>query len=327
MRDISNGWIVRYTHGAPCERVIWRVIGPYALLPIFTFMFKFAYLFLSRLIIVNNFLRRIADRKKLIWDGLPHWDRLRVGAVYGKDNQLDTYHPVIVCTNSPKQNMSAIINSKHIIMRAVWYEVMKDWWGCLSNKKMSKYLSTAKTNKYEPRDLTASIRRCNPFSMRGRSFHSMSTGLHTPATHLVNSQKGNRETKLNNKNQVLEQDLHTWLKNELINCKDIDGRYNGLIKTLSNEKFLLAAYEMIKSKPGNSTKGSTNETLDGINLDWFNKIGLELKFGKWNFKPMRMVEIPKANGKKRPLKIASPSHPSPQLRRGGKHAFGRGEKK
>lgn len=80
------------------------------------------------------------------------------------------------------------------------------------------------------------------------------------------------------------------------------------IKNISNIKNLVAAYESIKSNPGNMTKGVNEITLDGIDLRYFEKLQSDLKAGKFNFNPARRTRIPKP-GKKdetRPLTIASP---------------------
>jgi group II intron reverse transcriptase/maturase len=79
------------------------------------------------------------------------------------------------------------------------------------------------------------------------------------------------------------------------------------IKSISNLKNVVTAYELIKSKPGNMTKGVDNITLDGINSKYFEKLQSELKAGKFTFKPARRIQIPKP-GKSgtRPLTIASP---------------------
>ena len=53
-------------------------------------------------------------------------------------------------------------------------------------------------------------------------------------------------------------------------------------------------------------KGVTKETLDGISLEWFEKTSRSLRRESLLFKPNRRVHIPKANGKLRPLGIASP---------------------
>lgn len=79
------------------------------------------------------------------------------------------------------------------------------------------------------------------------------------------------------------------------------------IKAISNLKNLISAYELIKSNPGNMTKGVKNETLDGIDKEYFLNIQSKLKAGQYEFNPARRIQIPKA-GKSgtRPLTIASP---------------------
>lgn len=42
---------------------------------------------------------------------------------------------------------------------------------------------------------------------------------------------------------------------------------NGVIRLISNPNFLLDAYRLIKSKPGNMSVGSNSQTLDGININ------------------------------------------------------------
>lgn len=79
------------------------------------------------------------------------------------------------------------------------------------------------------------------------------------------------------------------------------------IISISDVKNLIIAYESIKSKKGNMTKGSDDYTLDGISIDWIKNISLELKTGKFKFKPGRMVLIPKpGKDEKRMLIIAGP---------------------
>lgn len=86
-----------------------------------------------------------------------------------------------------------------------------------------------------------------------------------------------------------------------------DGKYNGLINIISNPLFLQGSYNEIKSKPGNMSKGTNPETLDGINIAWFDKIAKELKTGKFNFQPSRRVMIPKPGRKElRPLSVGNP---------------------
>lgn len=79
------------------------------------------------------------------------------------------------------------------------------------------------------------------------------------------------------------------------------------MKSISNIKNLVLAYESIKSNPGNMTPGITPETLDGIDLDYFKGIQAKLKAGTLKFSPTRQVHIPKpGKSETRPLNIASP---------------------
>jgi len=86
-----------------------------------------------------------------------------------------------------------------------------------------------------------------------------------------------------------------------------DPRFNDLITELTSDIDLLYyAYSNIKSKPGNMSPGPDGTTLDGISEDFFKKTQKALATGAFKFKPARIVEIPKPNGKTRALGVASP---------------------
>lgn len=65
------------------------------------------------------------------------------------------------------------------------------------------------------------------------------------------------------------------------------------IKAISNYKNLVTAYELIKSNPGNMTKGVGKETLDGMDQKYLKNVQLKLKAGKFQFNPARRIQIPK----------------------------------
>lgn len=48
---------------------------------------------------------------------------------------------------------------------------------------------------------------------------------------------------------------------------DAEGRCTNAFIVMTSTSVLKWAYEMIKSKPGNMTRGSDNETIDGISKD------------------------------------------------------------
>lgn len=79
------------------------------------------------------------------------------------------------------------------------------------------------------------------------------------------------------------------------------------IISIADVNNLVKAYESIKSKPGNMTKGSDNKTLDGINIKWINKTSELLKTGKFKFSPGRVKFIPKpGNTEMRKLILTNP---------------------
>ncbi len=78
---------------------------------------------------------------------------------------------------------------------------------------------------------------------------------------------------------------------------------NQLYRLMYKEDLYIVAYERIKSKPGNMTAGTDKETLDGFSLETIREIIQEMKTEQFQFKPVRMTFIPKANGKMRKLGI------------------------
>jgi group II intron reverse transcriptase/maturase len=118
--------------------------------------------------------------------------------------------------------------------------------------------------------------------------------------------KVNRGPKLIEKGR-LPVTLGLWISNELNKCLGKNNKYNGLIKIISNIDYLIACYDLIKGKPGNMTMGIKKETLDGIDITWFEGLSDILIKGKYEFGPARRVMIDKKGKKgKRPLGIANP---------------------
>lgn len=94
-------------------------------------------------------------------------------------------------------------------------------------------------------------------------------------------------------------ELREMNKDSIVNPKTIH--------IIADTSILICAYEMIKSIASNMTPGADRQTLDGVNLDWLQKISSEIKAGKFNFSNARRVYIPKRNkNERRPLRVASP---------------------
>lgn len=85
-----------------------------------------------------------------------------------------------------------------------------------------------------------------------------------------------------------------------------DGRCANAFNLISSPEMLKAAYAILKSKPGMMSKGTDEETLDGIDTKWFERQSELIRKEQYQPKPARRELIPKPNGKKRPLGISSP---------------------
>lgn len=80
-----------------------------------------------------------------------------------------------------------------------------------------------------------------------------------------------------------------------------------LASLYASPEALIYAYELIKSNPGNMSRGVNNETPDGINLAFFNRLSDEILAGSFHFKLIRRVHFSKpGSSEKRPFGIASP---------------------
>ena len=80
-----------------------------------------------------------------------------------------------------------------------------------------------------------------------------------------------------------------------------------LYRLFYKEDLYVAAYEKIKSKPGNLTPGSDTETLDGFNINRVDSIIADMRSEAFQFKPFRRIYIPKPKTEKmRPLGLPSP---------------------
>jgi len=72
---------------------------------------------------------------------------------------------------------------------------------------------------------------------------------------------------------------------------------------LFDPEFFLRAYGKIYRNFGAMTKGTTAETVDGMSLQKIHNIIGAMKLERYKWTPVRRTEIPKANGKMRPLGI------------------------
>ncbi len=74
-------------------------------------------------------------------------------------------------------------------------------------------------------------------------------------------------------------------------------------RQLYNEELYLKAYGRIYRNDGAMTRGITDETVDGMSQEKIASIIEALRCERYRWTPVRRVEIPKKNGKTRPLGI------------------------
>ena len=72
-------------------------------------------------------------------------------------------------------------------------------------------------------------------------------------------------------------------------------------KLLFNKNLYLQAYGKIYRNKGAMTHGVTDETPDGMSLEKIDAIIEALRNERYQWLPVRRTDIPKKNGKKRPL--------------------------
>ena len=76
-------------------------------------------------------------------------------------------------------------------------------------------------------------------------------------------------------------------------------------RQLYNPDLYLQAYGRLYGNHGALTKGSTEETIDGMSMGKINAIIDQLRYERYRWHPVRRIHIPKKNGKTRPLGIPS----------------------
>jgi len=79
-----------------------------------------------------------------------------------------------------------------------------------------------------------------------------------------------------------------------------------LFRLVCNRDFAVIAYERIKSDAGNMTAGDDGLTLDSMSLAYVERLCNTIRNESYQPTPVRRKNIPKANGKTRPLGIPSP---------------------
>lgn len=78
---------------------------------------------------------------------------------------------------------------------------------------------------------------------------------------------------------------------------------NDMYRQMFNPDLYLRAYSRISKNYGATTKGITEETVDGMSMKKIWKIIEKIRYERFKWTPVRRTHIPKSNGKMRPLGI------------------------
>lgn len=87
--------------------------------------------------------------------------------------------------------------------------------------------------------------------------------------------------------------------------RDPRKRFTKLWKNLTDLRWLAQAWEQIRRNKGSQTPGVNNTVAVDVDLNLIDRLREELEAGTYRPSPVRRVQIPKANGKTRPLGISN----------------------
>lgn len=110
--------------------------------------------------------------------------------------------------------------------------------------------------------------------------------------------KARRNLKMNATSEILERIYKNSSEHK-------NGIYTRLYRYLLREDIYMQAYKNLYANSGAGTKGTDDDTADGFSVEYVNTIIDELKTQTYTPKAVRRINIPKANGKTRPLGIPS----------------------
>ena len=82
-------------------------------------------------------------------------------------------------------------------------------------------------------------------------------------------------------------------------------KYERLYRNFYNPEFYYLAYQNIYSSQGNMTPGTDGNTIDGMSIKRIENIIDKMRGYSYQPNPAKRVNIPKPNGKTRPLGIPS----------------------
>lgn len=118
---------------------------------------------------------------------------------------------------------------------------------------------------------TTGSNRLGSLITRRRSFHisacktrAKGNSIGAPSIEIIDNDNLNLTREVKPKKVAKQVRVTTIMKEYLELRSGKDQKHYQILNKISSPEFLVACYEEIKSKPGNMTRGSDKETLDGL---------------------------------------------------------------
>ena len=179
---------------------------------------------------------------------------------------------------------------------------------CLSVRNYVVFLSPSEFNKPAT---SSSFRKGSPkLTLRRKrtefamTRNSKEWGLRRVHSTVTSCRKGPSHVRFdkNTLSGVYKSNQLDLLRSYIISNK----KCNNLSIIMSDPNFLISAWVRVRSNNGSLTPALNSNTLDGIDLAWFQKTANTMRNGIFQFSPSRRTYISRPDGKKRPLTIPSP---------------------
>jgi len=341
---LISGWAANSKYGAPCDGIIRRdlidqlqIWGWLQVVPICNHLVVHWFSQLYKLIICRDCIAENKNKKR---------DKLSLSTLiisdneYGQDNELEYTSRLATEGLTILSRICRLLYMKSPFSAYYGGSTQRHISRYNNNKEWSWDLhSSGRYSIIQPRDITAELNlKAKGMGKPSTSWVIMRMRNSHSRIHSYSTSSGGDESFLNqdtkeSRYKESKKDIQTskekkvnwgpklkkrsegrqsitiglWISQELSKCLEKNNKYNGLIKIISNVDYLIICYELIKSKPGNMTMGIKKETLDGIDIAWFEGLSKILIKGKFEFGQARRIMIDKKGKKgKRPLGIANP---------------------
>lgn len=309
MRDVNNGWLIRYLHSNTASAFFFLVylhIGRglyYGCAPCWVIIVVKNLTFYHCLdVVIATELGWMENRK------------LNIASLI-KGLQLLTRKVIIeswaICSmvkaRLPEANclLTSSIGYYHYGERIIKSKQWVDPYHYLQTDLARCEIITLKDKSSQPKEYNRTIMNTMGLPKKSNLHGNRVTilGKFTYSSVTTNKRSNNRYYSTSGTNNVISKLEKLRLRSEMRPKHSINKNLHSMVYDID---LLSIAYDLLKSKPGNMSPGIVPETLDGMSQDILLEISQNLKTESFQFKPSRRVYIPKTNGGVRPLTTASP---------------------